>query len=434
MMHFIDRRLNPKGKSLTNRQRFIRRARTQIRKAVKEAINDGKVADVGHKGRISIPTKGLNEPRFRYDYSKGKHDRILPGNKEFSTGDQIKRPPKGGEGQGGKKASEEGEGEDSFQFSLSREEFLEVFFEDLELPDLIKTSLKEEVDFEKQRAGYVRSGSPSNMDLKRTMRHSLARRISMKRPGNDELDELRAEILALEAKGRKTQKLKDMQEKLELLENRRRFVPYIDPLDVRYKSFIKIPKPNTHAVMFCLMDVSGSMSEGMKDLAKRFFMLLHLFLSTQYERVELVFIRHTHLAKEVDEETFFYSRETGGTIVSSALEEMKTVLEDRYPQGEWNIYAAQASDGDNFASDREKCLGLMNEAILPFCQYFAYIEVMDEQELEIFKDEQNMTDLWRIYAQLTESFENFAMRRVVKPNDIFPVFKDLFSKEQAKKA
>ncbi len=434
MMHFIDRRLNPKGKSLPNRQRFMRRAQSQIRKAVKEAVNGGKITDIGHNGRITIPSRGLNEPRFKYDYNQGKHDRVLPGNKEFSAGDQIKRPPKGGEGKGGKKASEDGDGEDSFQFSLSREEFLEVFFEDLALPDLVKTSLKEEVEFEKQRAGYVRVGSPSNLDLKRTMRHSLARRISMKRPGSEEVDELRAEILALEAKGKKTKKLKELHETLETLERRRRFVPYIDPLDVRYKSYTKIPKPNTRAVMFCLMDVSGSMSEGMKDLAKRFFMLLHLFLSTQYERVELVFIRHTHMAKEVDEETFFYSRETGGTIVSSALVEMEKVLKDRFPQGEWNIYAAQASDGDNFASDREKCLSIMGEVILPACQYFSYIEVMDEQELEIFKDEQNMTDLWRIYSQLTSEFENFAMRRVVKPNDIFPVFQDLFSKEHAKDA
>ncbi|MFD2204078.1 YeaH/YhbH family protein [Kiloniella antarctica] len=434
MMHFIDRRLNPKGKSLPNRQRFMRRAQSQIRKAVKEAVSGGKITDIGHKGRITIPSKGLSEPRFKYDFTKGKHDRVLPGNKEFSAGDQIKRPPSSAEGKGGKKASDDGDGEDNFQFSLSREEFLEVFFEDLELPDLVKTSLKEEVEFEKQRAGYVRVGSPSNLDLKRTMRHSLARRISMKRPGSNDIDELRSEILALEAKGKKTKKLKELQEKLEALEYRRRFIPYIDPLDVRFKSYTKFPKPNTRAVMFCLMDVSGSMSEGMKDLAKRFFMLLHLFLSTQYERVELVFIRHTHMAKEVDEETFFYSRETGGTIVSSALEEMQKVLSDRYPVGEWNIYAAQASDGDNFASDREKCLSIMQETILPACQYFSYIEVMDEQELEIFKDEQNMTDLWKIYAQLTPDFNNFAMRRVVKSNDIFPVFQDLFSKEHAKGA
>ncbi|WP_343560178.1 YeaH/YhbH family protein [Kiloniella sp. b19] len=435
MHHFIDRRLNPKGKSLSNRQRFMRRAKEQIRKAVKDSINKGTVADIGHKGHLSIPSRGLYEPRFRYDYEKGIHDRVLPGNKEYHEGDTIKRPPRGDGGQGGPKASEDGEGEDDFRFTLSREEFLEIFFEDLELPDLVKTSLKEEVEFKSKRAGLVKTGNPSNLDLVRTMRNSLARRISLHRPGDDEIQLLKQRLFALEQKSRLTPEEKaekaDVIHQLERLEARRKVVPYIDPVDVRYRSFVREPEPNTRAVMFCLMDVSGSMTEGMKDLAKRFFMLLHLFLDRQYERVELVFIRHTHQAHEVDEETFFYSRETGGTIVSSALVEMSKVLKDRYPPDEWNVYAAQASDGDNFASDRETCLNMMHHDILPACQYFAYVEVMDEQELDIFRDGSSSTDLWQTYQALAADHENFAMKRVNRAADIYPVFRDLFSKEDA---
>ena len=140
---------------------------------------------------------------------------------------------------------------------------------------------------------------------------------------------------------------------------------YIDPLDVRYRRFEAHPKPVAQAVMFCLMDVSGSMTEHMKDLAKRFYVLLYIFLKRRYKNVEVVFIRHTHQASEVDEETFFNSPETGGTVVSTALEEMQRVINERYSPDNWNIYAAQASDGDNTASDNDKTAALLTKIILP---------------------------------------------------------------------
>src|SRR5208282_4741404 len=118
-------------------------------------------------------------------------------------------------------------------------------------------------------------------------------------------------------------------------------IPYVDPVDVRYARHVRQPQPATEAAMFCLMDVSGSMTEHMKDFAKRFFMLLHLFLSRRYERVHVVFIRHTERAAEVDEETFFRSRETGGTLVSSALDMMLEVQQQRFPAGRYNLYVAQ---------------------------------------------------------------------------------------------
>ena len=133
--------------------------------------------------------------------------------------------------------------------------------------------------------------------------------------------------------------------------------------------------------MFCLMDVSASMGEREKDLAKRFFILLHLFLKRKYDRVDIVFIRHTHEASEVDEQEFFYGKESGGTIVSSALKEMIEIREKRYPVADWNIYCAQASDGDNSGNDTDGCVELLDAR--PFCrstQYFAYIEIADRGE------------------------------------------------------
>jgi uncharacterized sporulation protein YeaH/YhbH (DUF444 family) len=266
------------------------------------------------------------------------------------------------------------------------------------------------------------------------MRNSLARRISLHRPKRDELASIAEEIATLEARAKRAPaeeaRLEALRAEQEKLGRRTKHIAYIDPVDLRYNRFEPTPKPIAQAVMFCLMDVSGSMSEHMKDLAKRFFLLLHLFLGRKYEHVEVVFIRHTSEAQEVDEETFFRSRETGGTVVSTALEEMSRVITDRYPLDQWNIYAAQASDGDNITSDSEHCKSLLRTGLLPLCQYFAYIEVLDEREANVFRSEGNASVLWRDYKTVAETEANFAMKRVFSKADIFPVFHQLFSKSR----
>ncbi|MCE9522098.1 MAG: YeaH/YhbH family protein, partial [Alphaproteobacteria bacterium] len=328
MANFIDRRLNPKGKSLANRQRFIRRARGEIKDAVQKSLKDRTVSDFAKNQKISIPTKSTKEPRFRHDPSAGgEHERVLPGNKEFSEGDQIKKPRQG-EGQGrGKDASTSGDGEDDFSFTLSQDEILDIFFEDLELPNLVKTSLKEIKTFSWRRAGMTTSGSPNQINLVRTMRNSFGRRLAMRRPKEEDIELLRQRVLALQCGATpdsdNREAIAELEEEIARLEHRRKWVPFLDPVDVRFNAFQQEPVPTSQAVMFCLMDVSGSMGEREKDLAKRFFMLLHLFLRRRYDRLDIVFIRHTHDAQEVDEHTFFYSRQSGGTIVSTALEEMK---------------------------------------------------------------------------------------------------------------
>ncbi len=301
---------------------------------------------------------------------------------------------------------------------------------------MAKTQLKDAAAMRYQRSGLSPSGSPTNLNLVRTMRHSLARRISLRRPKREVLAEVAARIAEIEAaEGDRTAEaegqLIQLRTRLAELESRSKRIGYIDPVDLRYNRFEPKPQPNSQAVMFCLMDVSGSMTEERKDLAKRFFLLLHLFLTRKYEHVDIIFIRHTTEAKEVDEETFFRSRETGGTIVSTALAEMKRVVEDRYPVDEWNIYAAQASDGDNYSSDSAACIQLLRDEILPICQYFAYIEVLDERESEMFHAIANVSDLWKSYATLSDTAANFAMRRVFSKSDVFPVFHRLFAKTRS---
>jgi uncharacterized sporulation protein YeaH/YhbH (DUF444 family) len=427
-MDIIDRRLNPQGKSLANRQRFIRRAKEQITRAVRDASAGRNLRDLANGDKISISKDGIAEPTFRKGPG-GKRDIVVPGNKSFQEGDAIDRPG-GGKGGRGRQAGDDGSGEDDFQFVISREEFIDLFLEDLELPDLAKRKLKQTASFALRKAGFSSSGSPSNLNLVRTMRNGMARRIALKRPKPEEIEEIRRQLAALDEAGSEQElssRRDALLDQLARAEARSRTIPWLDPVDVRYNRFEKTPKPVTQAVMFCLMDVSGSVTEHMKDLAKRFFMLLNLFLTRQYEHVDLVFIRHTHEAKDVDEETFFRSRETGGTVVSTALELMQQIIAARYPVADWNIYSAQASDGDNMSSDRERTASLMRDVILPAVQHHFYVEVAD-RALDWAQMHGGKTDLWRTYESLGGDGVPLSMQRVSDRSEIFPVFRAMFKK------
>ena len=426
-MHIIDRRLNPGGKSLANRQRFMRRAKSLIRKAVHESTVSRGIKDADEAGEISLPAHGVHEPSFRRNATGGMRDHLLPGNKQYIAGDAIPRPPSGGDG-GGSEGSPDGEGQDDFRFALSRDEFVDLFLEDLELPDLAKRRVVDTESVSWNRAGYSVTGSPANLALMRTVRNSLSRRIALRRPKTEEIKALREEISELaEGDPRRI----ELEEELDRKLRRTSHIAYIDPIDVRYRRFEAHPKPVAQAVMFCLMDVSGSMTEHMKDLAKRFYVLLYIFLRRKYKHVEVVFIRHTHQAQEVDEETFFNSPETGGTVVSTALEEMRRVVSERYSPEAWNIYAAQASDGDNTASDNERTADLLTDHVLPICQYYAYLEVGRDSEHFPPGFIRRDSDLWQTYSEICRAGAPMAMRKVSHRRDIYPDFRELFARKQA---
>src|SRR6201986_2702072 len=199
-MHIVDRRLNPSGKNLANRQRFMRRAKSQIRKGVHESAGSRSSKDADEGGEVVLPAQGVHEPSFRPSGSGGIRDHLLPGNKEYIAGDTIQRPPSGGSG-GGSEGSPDGEGEDDFRFALSRDEFVDLFLEDLELPDLAKRRVVDSESVSWHRAGYSVTGSPGKLRLRPTVRNSLSRRIALKRPKPDELQRLRDEIAALSPDG-----------------------------------------------------------------------------------------------------------------------------------------------------------------------------------------------------------------------------------------
>ena len=426
-MDIIDRRPNPHGKNLENRQRVIARARAAVARATRDAVTGGTIREAGKDQAVTIPSDSLHEPSFHTVFSSGKRQFVLSGNKEFSTGDRLQRP-RGGGGQGGGQGDGQGgsEGEDGFRFVLTRDEFLDLFFEDLELPDLVKNQIVATETVSPTRAGIAVDGSPSQIDMGRTMRQSMARRIGLRRPKPPEVLALEQEVFALEQSGRDPAHLAKLQAELDLAMRRLQRVPWIDPVDLRYRRYTMTPKPSARAVMFCLMDVSGSMSEQMKDLAKRFFLLLHVFLERRYKRVEIVFIRHTEVAEEVDEQTFFNDPRSGGTVVSTALAEMIRIQKARFPSDSWNIYAAQASDGDSSGGDTQKAVAMLEENILPLVQHFAYIEVAASAALI-----RGQTDLWRGYEPLSQRAPKLAMRRVADKGEIFPVFRDLFGRKAA---
>jgi hypothetical protein len=413
----IDRRLNGRNKSAINRQRFIKRFKGQIKKAVSDAVAGRSITDMENGENITIPARDISEPEFSHG-SGGSREMIHPGNVDFVPGDQVDRPSGGG-GKGNQ-ASNDGEGEDDFAFELSRDEFLNFFFEDLELPDLVKTRLTTLVKQKSVRAGYTSDGNPSNINVVRSLKGALGRRIALSSPHLAGVRELEAELQQLVADGAgESPRALEIEEEILRLRGKIRAIPFIDTFDLRYNNRVARPQPSTQAVMFCIMDVSGSMDEARKDIAKRFFILLYLFLTRTYEKIELVFIRHHTIAKEVDEEDFFHSRESGGTVVSSALEVMRDIIAERYPTADWNIYAAQASDGDNWNEDSPICRNLLVGSIMPCVQYFAYIEITPELH----------QSLWQEYINVKAACPNFAMQHIESQADIYPVFRELFKKQ-----
>ncbi|MCS6152578.1 YeaH/YhbH family protein [Shewanella baltica] len=420
MANFIDRRLNAKGKSTVNRQRFINRYKQQIKKAVSDAVTRRSVTDVDKGEKISIPTRDISEPMF-HQGKGGVRDRVHPGNDQFTRGDKIDRPPGGSGGGSGKgEASNSGEGDDDFVFEISKDEYLELLFEDLELPNLQKNRLNKLVEYQIYRAGFTNDGVPANINIVRSLRSSLARHIAMSASKKKLLKELEQELAELEnIPGTKAELILDLKAQIEELKQKIARVPFIDTFDLRFNNYSKREIPSSQAVMFCLMDVSGSMDQATKDMAKRFYILLYLFLTRTYKNLEVVYIRHHTQAKEVDEHEFFYSQETGGTIVSSALKLMHEIQQARYPADEWNIYAAQASDGDNWADDSPTCRQLLEQKILPLVRYYSYIEITNRAH----------QTLWREYESLQQHYDNIAVQHIRQAEDIYPVFRELFKKQ-----
>jgi uncharacterized protein len=418
MSNIIDRRLNSKGKSTSNRQRFLKRVEDQIKKALPDIVSQESIGENSSGGTVKVPIKGVDEPSFSHDPSTGNKQIVRPGNDKFAEGDRIPKPKDGegkGNGSGGKGSNSPEVTEDDFVVILSRDEFLQFFFDDLELPNLVKKFLQETTNYENRRAGYTKNSVPSRLNVKSTYQQSLARRISLQGVYKKKLEKLQDQLnqtvdpIEIELLKKEIEKVNKMV----------KTVPFFEDVDLRYNHYEQIPIPATSAVMFCIMDVSGSMGFHEKDIAKRFFTLLYLFLTKQYENVELVFIRHHTEAKEVGEEEFFNSKESGGTVVAPSLKLMHKIIRERYSTENWNIYGCQASDGDVWSeADAEESAATLHDEIFPLIQYMAYIEINRNSQ---------QSSLWRAYQKhANDTF--FAVQKIYEVNEIWPVFKGLFKK------
>jgi uncharacterized sporulation protein YeaH/YhbH (DUF444 family) len=419
MLQLIDRRPSSRGKSAVNRERFLRRYKSHIQSAVKKMVGERRLADMEQGGEVRVPTKDISEPSFGFGHG-GDREFVLPGNREYVAGDRIARP-QGGAGGGNNGGAGDGDSEDSFVFSLSREEFMQIFFDDLELPNLARTEFGRTEQRTSIRAGFTKSGVPANLAIVRTLRQSLARRIALGGSIARELEALEAEFATAAAIGQAEHAAR-IYDELQRLTRRRGQLPFIDEPDLRYRNRVWRPEPIARAAMFCLMDVSASMDEDKKDLAKRFFTLLYLFLTRKYGEVDLVFVRHTDDAEEVDEDTFFHDTRSGGTVVFSALDLAEKIRAERYARG-WNVYVAQASDGDAFGADPARSARFLREKLLPATRYYAYLELADPRSSD------HASSLWAEYERVAEATGNLAMKRASQRDQIYPVFRELFRKE-----
>lgn len=424
----VDRRQQG-GKSTVNRNRFIGRVRGYAQDALDKRIREGNIEDINEGMDVHVPKHDLSQPEFHHGQG-GVRDFVLPGNKKFIRGDQLPRPEGGG---GGGKNAGTGESQDDFVFRLSPEEVLKVFFDDMQLPNMKDTAKCNVKSTERMRAGLSSDGV--SLDLLRSVMKKKMRKIGTRGRLAKELEDLE-EKLRRELEERDSQQgaLGDADEEdqdvdgptideliARISELRKKVTrgTRFDPSDLRYKHFESRPKQIAQAVMFCLMDVSGSMDEVRKDLAKRFFMLLYWFLTSKYEHVELVFIRHTDDAEEVDQETFFHDTKSGGTVVLSAMEKVKEIITARFSPHDWNIYVAQASDGDVFGPDALKTTTFIHTMLLPLVRYMAYVEVAVA----------GRSDLMKAYTAASFPEEYFGMRSIQGVDEVFPALHGLFKKE-----
>ncbi|MHB8251189.1 MULTISPECIES: YeaH/YhbH family protein [Acidithiobacillus] len=430
MSMIIDRRSSG-TRSTANQDRLQRRVRARLKVAVEKMARSGSIEDLANTDQpVSIPTRDLHEPSFHRDLSDTSWERVLPGNKEYQRGDEINKPEGGGRSGKSREGSPDGLGDDEVAIVLSADEFLDLLFDGLALPNLRKTAQGDIQADQWRRAGFIKDGSPSRMHVGRTMRAARARRLALRAGKRRELQDLldARNVLREEIQGRLAQKqdvsveqerLSELDHQIDALERKIKAIPFIDEADLRFAHIDQQPHPITNAVMFCVMDVSGSMGEKEKDLAKRFFLLLYLFLHRHYQAVQMVFIKHHSTASECTEQAFFGAREGGGTLVSPAIILSEEIMQQRFPPDRWNVYLAQVSDGDNYFADNavveEHLLNL-----LPRLRNLFYLEVNRDSE----------SDLLRLYDAIAQDFPELVTARASEREDIYPMFRTLFATEE----
>jgi sporulation protein YhbH len=362
------------------------RHRSKVRESIRENITDiiAEESIIGQdRGRvIKVPIRGIREYRFVYgDNEPG----VGQGDGDTAEGQVVGKVRGDGSGDGDQAGDRPGV--DYYETDVTLDELVEIMFEDLELPDLERKQLRQLDSFRlSKRKGHRRVGIRSRLDKPRTVRERARRKLA--------------------ARGRGATAAQ-------------RF-PYHDD-DLVYRHVTADVRQESNAVVFCLMDTSGSMDTMKKYLARSFFFLLYQFICTKYQNVEIVFVAHHTEAREVSEEEFFHKGESGGTFISSAYGKTLEIIQDRYHPSLWNVYAFHCSDGDNFDSDNATALRTAQE-LTEICNLFGYGEI---KPLGSRYYESSMLNIFRRLEA-----ENFHTVLIEQKSDVWPSFKAFLSKDR----
>ena len=370
-----------------------RRHKKKIEKAIKEGIHDiiAEESIIGKDGKkkIKIPVRGIKEYRFIYNNEPGNGQKKVGSaqGKNISKGQKISSgKPKKGKGKKTDKPGNEA-GDEFYEVEISLEELANYLFDDLDLPELEKKNFTNIVNEKFKRKGYRPQGIRPRLSKKETIKNKIRRKKRAIATGayNPESEE--------------------------------RFT--FHESDLKYKHISVTQKEVTNAVIFFIMDVSGSMGRTKKFLARSFFFLLYQFLRHRYQKVEIVFISHTTEAWEVDEEQFFSRGSSGGTYISAGIERCLEIIKQRYDPDNWNIYSFHCSDGDNWVEDNKKALDL-TDRLKELCQLCAYIQILGRNSFGA-GDGNKMAD---IYDQIQD--KKFKVSKINNKKDVWPEFAKLF--------
>jgi uncharacterized sporulation protein YeaH/YhbH (DUF444 family) len=433
---FVDRRKTGGGKSIPNRQRLLRRIKDAIRQARPEEIDNGGVTSMGAGGRqhanpVKVTRASLHEPTLHYAPKTGKREIVLIGNDEFERGDEF---PLMGDDEGEQSVGGPGEeGEDDFIVNVSRDEFLDVFFEDCVLPDLQNSHEKDLPEYQPKHAGFQKHGTPGQLSVKRSYKNAFARKTVLTAPHRDELEELNEEYEKLLAAlgsyvetahiERAHVRMDEIEQRIAELRQKISSVPFFEDIDLRYTKKEKVLVKAAEAVFAMIMDISGSMDEPKKRMARKFFSLQYAFIKRKYPQTDLIFIAHTDEAEEMTEKEFFETRKSGGTIVSPAYELLHNIIRARYDARDTNIYLSQASDGDNWDSDNPAIIPALEESgLLAKLRYMSYAQVGQS----FAAGYGHPVTLWSVLTSIANSTNKLAMVKIDDESQVFEAFHKIY--------
>ena len=379
-------------RSASDRSRHKKKIEKAIRDGITDIISEESIIGQDGKKKIKIPVRGIKEWQFVYGDNVG-HKKIgsAPG-QDIEEGQIVKKGQKQQSQGSGNKAGKD-KGEEMYEVEISLEELSEYLFESLNLPDLDKKKLKTIMQEKPKRHGTRTSGIRPRLDKKLSAIERIKRKAAAKKAGEIEIDPVTGEEM----------------------------FPFHDN-DLRYHHIKTKPKESSSAVVFFMMDVSGSMTKDIKYIARSFFFVLYHFLRYKYENLEIVFISHTTEASEVDEEAFFKRVESGGTYVSTAPILAKKIALERFHPSAWNIYGFYCTDGDNWSEDNPKARKAFTE-FSEISQMTGYCEIITRSGSESWNEDVENT-LWGNLVRMQS--EKFKMNILKNAQDIWPVFKKLF--------